>query len=71
MLYPMLYLIHQKREEIKKMKQITYMNCITGEVTENHNEAMEWYRIGVQVDLIEWCDVLNCWVKRGSWVWYA
>lgn len=50
---------------------MTYMNCITGEVTENPNEAMEWYRIGVQVDLIEWCDVLNCWVKRGSWVWYA
>lgn len=51
------------------MKQITYMNCTTGEITENHREAMEWYRTGVEIDLIDWSDVLNCWVKRGSWVW--
>ena len=50
------------------MKQITYMNCTTGEVTENHSKAMEWYRTGAQIDLIDWSDTLNCWVTRGSWV---
>lgn len=28
-----------------------YMNCTTGEITENHREAIEWYREGNEVEI--------------------
>lgn len=49
--------------------KINYMNTITGEVTENHAEAMEWYRNKIAVKLIDWSEVLGEWVVRGEWIW--
>lgn len=28
-----------------------YKNCDTGEITENHATAMEWYRSGSQIEI--------------------
>lgn len=28
-----------------------YVNLMTGEVTENHRQAVEWYRAGDEVDI--------------------
>lgn len=53
----------------KKMKkEINYMNCETGEVTKLHSEAMEWYRAGVEIALIDYSETLQEWVERMRWV---
>lgn len=49
-------------------KEINYMNCETGEVTKLHNEAMEWYRAGAEIALIDYSEVLQEWVERMRWV---
>jgi len=37
--------------EIKKVDDKYYYNTQTGEITENHDEAMEWYRSGIEVEI--------------------
>ena len=48
-------------------KPINYMNKSTGELTESHAIAMEWYRDGDEVALIDWSDTLGEWIERGYW----
>jgi hypothetical protein len=50
-------------------KPINYMNATTGEITESHAIAMEWYRDHNEVKLIGWSETLNEWIERGAWVW--
>jgi hypothetical protein len=49
-------------------RNITYMNCETGEVTEPHSKAMEWYREGVEIALMDYSEVLGEWIERMRWV---
>lgn len=49
-------------------KHITYMNCETGEITEIHKDAMEWYRAGVEVALMDYSETLGEWIERGRWI---
>ena len=44
-----------------------YMNKTTGEITLNKDWAMEWYRGGDEVALMEFSETLGCWVERGYW----
>ena len=46
---------------------INYMNRSTGEVTDRHYIAMDWYRDGDEVSLITYSEVLGEWVERGYW----
>jgi len=32
-------------------REVFYLNRATGEVTENHNEAVDWYRQGMEVEV--------------------
>lgn len=47
---------------------LIYMNCETGEATEVHREAMEWYRVGTEVALMGYSETLGEWIERGRWV---
>ena len=49
-------------------KEINYMNCETGEITKLHSEAMEWYRAGAEIALIDYSETLREWVERMRWV---
>ena len=49
-------------------RHITYMNCDTGEITDCHAIAMEWYRDNIEVALLDFSEVLNEWVERGRWI---
>lgn len=49
------------------MNIIYYMNKTTGEVTADKVRALEWYRGGDEVGLIEFCEVLDRWVERCHW----
>lgn len=46
---------------------INYMNRATGEVTDRHYIAMEWYRNGAEVAIITFSEVLGEWIERGYW----
>ena len=46
-----------------------YKNKRTGEKTENHRQAVEWYRAKDEVEIWDWSDVLNQMVCRMEWVW--
>ena len=50
-------------------RHITYMDCETGEITENHEIAMIWYRKRHNIALMDYSETLGEWVKRGEWVW--
>lgn len=39
-----------------------YQNCDTGEITENHTTAVEWYREGSQVEIWRNGKVVCTWV---------
>lgn len=47
---------------------INYINMSTGEVTENHSTAMEWYREGDEISIVSWSDVCQEWIERLQWV---
>ena len=49
------------------MNATYYMNKTTGEVTADKAQALEWYRGGDEVSLIEFCEVLERWVERCYW----
>ena len=44
-----------------------YQNKTTGELITNHNTAMEWYRAGDEVALLDFSETLGEWVERGYW----
>lgn len=48
------------------MKKI-YMNTVTGEITESHEQAMDWFREKINIDILVWND--GNWVKRTDWTW--
>lgn len=52
----------------KVVTAINYQNETTGEVTENHKQAVEWYREGHDIMLISWSDVCHDWIERLEWV---
>lgn len=49
------------------MSNINYMNHETGKVYATHALAMEAYRQGVRIDLMDWSETLGEWVMRGYW----
>ena len=44
-----------------------YENKTTGEVTLQKEQAMDWYRAGDEVALMDWSDTCNGWIERGYW----
>ena len=46
-----------------------YMNKRTGEITDNHGIAMEWYRGRDEVAIIVYDEKRNEWTTRCEWVW--
>lgn len=46
-----------------------YMNEITGELTENHKEAMQWFNMGANVELEKVDPNTGELVKCAEWVW--
>ena len=50
------------------MKTVIYMSKSTGECWESKDKAMEAYRAGDEIRLMDWSDTLDCWVCRGEWV---
>lgn len=46
-----------------------YMNKRTGEITDNHGIAMEWYRGHDEVAIIVYDEKRNEWTTRCEWVW--
>lgn len=48
---------------------IWYMNTETGELTQDHSEAMGWYRNRIEVKLMDYSETLGEWIERGAWVW--
>jgi hypothetical protein len=51
-----------------KQNETNYINTQTGELTTNHNEAMEWYREGIEVEVWTWSETLQEMVNRVTWV---
>lgn len=51
-----------------KQNETNYINTQTGELTTNHNEAMEWYREGIEVEVWTWSETLGEMVNRVTWV---
>ena len=49
------------------MKKI-YMNTVTGEITESHKVAMDWFREKINIDVLVWDD--GSWVKKTDWTWW-
>ena len=50
------------------MRDIYYINDKSGEATSNHAEAMEWYRTGAEIALMDYSETLGQWVERLRWV---
>lgn len=46
-----------------------YRNKRTGETTESHAQAMEWYRGKDEVEIWGWSETLGEWICRMEWVW--
>lgn len=46
---------------------MSYMNMNTGEITNSHREAVEWFRTGVNIGLYDYSEVLKEWIVRGIW----
>jgi len=49
------------------MMFLWYMNEETGEITENHWEAVEWFNEGVNVTLIKYQEPIRQWVQVCTW----
>ena len=45
-----------------------YRNNSTGEITDNHKQAVEMYRQGHVITVISWSKALNGWTDRIQWV---
>ena len=58
-----------KENLIKEMKNMKayYMNNSTGEITENHGEAMKWFRDGNEITLYS-RDTNGNFIQRTSWI---
>ena len=49
------------------MNTIYYMNKTTGEATSDMKLAMQWYREGDEVALLDWSESREEWLERGYW----
>ena len=59
-----------KEKEIKKMKREQYYkNKRTGERTESHKQAMEWYRGKDEIEVWYFSETLGEWLCGVEWVW--
>jgi hypothetical protein len=58
----------RKRKETKVMEKY-FKNKRTGEKTESHAKAMEWYRAKDEVEIWGWSETLGEWICRMEWVW--
>ena len=56
-----------KREEKIHMNTIYYVNKTTGEATPDMKLAMQWYREGDEVALLDWSESREEWLERGYW----
>lgn len=64
------YTIIRKGKEIKKMKREQYYkNKRTGERTESHKQAMEWYRAKDEIEVWYFSETLSEWICGVEWVW--
>jgi len=64
----MCYYNTRKRKETKVMEKY-FKNKRTGETTESHAKAMEWYRAKDEVEIWGWSETLGEWICRMEWVW--
>lgn len=48
------------------MKKI-YMNTVTGEITDSHKKAMNWFREKIDIVILVWNN--GDWVKETDWTW--
>ena len=46
-----------------------FKNKRTGETTESHAKAMEWYRAKDEIEIWGWSETLGEWICRMEWVW--
>lgn len=46
-----------------------YQNKRTGERTESHKQAMEWYRAKNEVQVWYFSETLSEWICGVEWVW--
>ena len=61
---------NQKRKGDKKMKREQYYkNKRTGERTESHKQAMEWYRAKDEIEVWYFSETLSEWICGVEWVW--
>ena len=49
-------------------REIYYINDKNGEATSSHAEAMEWYREGAEIAIMDYSETLEQWVERLRWV---
>ncbi len=57
-------------KEIKKMKREQYYkNKRTGERTESHKQAMEWYRAKDEIEVWYYSETLSEWICGIEWTW--
>jgi hypothetical protein len=64
------YTIIRKGKEIKKMKREQYYkNKRTGERTESHKQAMEWYRGKDEIEVWYFSETLGEWLCGIEWTW--
>lgn len=60
----------RKEKEIKKMKREQYYKSkTTGKTTENHREAMEWYRAHEEIEVWYFSEAFSTWVCGIEWIW--
>lgn len=48
--------------------KLLYMSKTTGECWESREKAMEAYRAGDEIAVLDWSEALEEWVNRCDWV---
>lgn len=59
----------EKEKEKMALREIWYMNTETGEITQDHREAVEWYRNKIEVSLTYYSEERQKWCECGYWAW--
>ena len=50
-------------------RQQYYKSKATGKTTENHREAMEWYRAHEEIEVWYYSETFSEWICGVEWVW--
>ena len=50
-------------------RQQYYKSKATGKTTENHHEAMEWYRVHEEIEVWYYSETFSEWICGVEWVW--